>query len=70
MSERNEYKIAAVTMLRDDLFYLKIWLAYYGEMLGRETAISSTMVTPLRSPKWPRGAISLAFQGITTRTSI
>ncbi|WP_298806818.1 glycosyltransferase family 2 protein [uncultured Lentibacter sp.] len=36
MSEPKTFKIAAVTMLRDDLFYLKIWLAYYGEMLGRE----------------------------------
>lgn len=29
-------KIATVTMLRDDLFFLKIWLDYYGAMLGRE----------------------------------
>ncbi|SEF89910.1 Glycosyl transferase family 2 [Thalassococcus halodurans] len=27
---------AALTMVRDDAFYLKIWLRYYGEMLGRE----------------------------------
>jgi len=26
----------AVTMLRDDLFFLEIWLRHYGEMLGRE----------------------------------
>lgn len=29
-------RLAAVTMLRDDLFYLDIWLAHYGEMFGRE----------------------------------
>ena len=26
----------AITMLRDDLFYLDIWLRHYGEVLGRE----------------------------------
>ncbi|OWU83394.1 hypothetical protein ATO6_18220 [Oceanicola sp. 22II-s10i] len=26
----------AITMLRDDLFFLEIWLRHYGEMLGRE----------------------------------
>lgn len=29
-------RLAAVTMLRDDLFFLDIWLAHYGEMFGRE----------------------------------
>jgi hypothetical protein len=28
--------IAALTMVRDDAFFLKAWLGYYGEMLGRE----------------------------------
>lgn len=27
---------AAVTMVRDDAFFLKIWLEYYGGLLGRE----------------------------------
>ncbi|PIE13355.1 MAG: hypothetical protein CSA70_05540 [Rhodobacterales bacterium] len=27
---------AAVTMVRDDLFFLKTWLHHYGEVLGRE----------------------------------
>ncbi|MBY6090065.1 glycosyltransferase family 2 protein [Maritimibacter alkaliphilus] len=27
---------AAVTMLRDDFFFLRIWLAHYGAQLGRE----------------------------------
>jgi len=27
---------AAVTMVRDDLFFLKAWLRHYGEVLGRE----------------------------------
>ncbi|MDF1854018.1 glycosyltransferase family 2 protein [Pseudooceanicola sp.] len=26
----------AITMLRDDLFFLEIWLRHYGDMLGRE----------------------------------
>ncbi|MBW4708686.1 glycosyltransferase family 2 protein [Roseobacter sp. YSTF-M11] len=29
-------KVAAVTMVRDDLFFLRAWLRHYGEMLGRE----------------------------------
>lgn len=29
-------EIAIVTMVRDDLFFLDIWLRYYGEMFGRE----------------------------------
>ena len=28
--------VAAVTMVRDDLFFLKAWLRHYGEMFGRE----------------------------------
>ena len=36
MAKSKTARVAAVTMLRDDLFYLKIWLAHYGEMLGRE----------------------------------
>ena len=28
--------LAAVTMVRDDAFFLKAWLRHYGEMLGRE----------------------------------
>ncbi len=36
MPPKKKARVAAVTMLRDDLFYLKIWLAHYGEMLGRE----------------------------------
>ena len=28
--------VAAITMLRDDLFFLKAWLRHYGELLGRE----------------------------------
>lgn len=27
---------AAVTMVRDDIFFLRAWLRHYGEMLGRE----------------------------------
>ena len=27
---------AAVTMVRDDLFFLRAWLDHYGAMLGRE----------------------------------
>jgi hypothetical protein len=29
-------KLAAVTMVRDDLFFLRAWLHHYGEGLGRE----------------------------------
>lgn len=29
-------KLAAVTMVRDDLFFLRAWLHHYGEVLGRE----------------------------------
>ncbi|MCE8006730.1 glycosyltransferase family 2 protein [Aestuariivita sp.] len=29
-------EIAVVTMVRDDAFFLDIWLRYYGEMFGRE----------------------------------
>ncbi len=28
--------VAAVTMVRDDLFFLKAWLGHYGEQFGRE----------------------------------
>ena len=28
--------VAALTMVRDDPFYLKLWLRYYGTLLGRE----------------------------------
>ena len=28
--------VAAVTMVRDDPFFLRIWLDYYGTRLGRE----------------------------------
>ncbi|MEO0502603.1 MAG: glycosyltransferase family 2 protein, partial [Pseudomonadota bacterium] len=28
--------VAAVTMVRDDAFFLKAWLRHYGEMFGRE----------------------------------
>ena len=28
--------VAAVTMVRDDLFFLKAWLRHYGEAFGRE----------------------------------
>ncbi|MGB5865440.1 MAG: hypothetical protein WBG95_14220 [Sulfitobacter sp.] len=28
--------VAAVTMVRDDLFFLRAWLAHYGEMFGRQ----------------------------------
>ncbi len=28
--------VAAVTMVRDDLFFLRAWLRHYGEMFGRE----------------------------------
>ncbi|MEP4979273.1 glycosyltransferase family 2 protein [Ascidiaceihabitans sp.] len=28
--------VAAVTMIRDDAFFLKAWLRHYGEMFGRE----------------------------------
>ena len=28
--------VAAVTMVRDDAFFLKAWLKHYGEMFGRE----------------------------------
>lgn len=28
--------VAAVTMVRDDVFFLKAWLRHYGEMFGRE----------------------------------
>jgi hypothetical protein len=28
--------LAAITMVRDDAFFLKAWLRHYGEMLGRE----------------------------------
>lgn len=28
--------VAAVTMVRDDAFFLKLWLRHYGEMFGRE----------------------------------
>ncbi len=29
-------KLAALTMVRDDLFFLRAWLHHYGEVLGRE----------------------------------
>ena len=29
-------KVAAVTMVREDLFFLRAWLHHYGEVLGRE----------------------------------
>ena len=29
-------KIAAITMARNDDFYLRKWVAYYGSQLGRE----------------------------------
>ena len=29
-------KVAALTMVRDDLFFLRAWLHHYGEVLGRE----------------------------------
>ncbi|MEZ5715931.1 MAG: hypothetical protein R3D85_12635 [Paracoccaceae bacterium] len=29
-------KVAAVTMVREDLFFLRAWLRHYGEVLGRE----------------------------------
>ncbi|MEO1790198.1 MAG: hypothetical protein AAFR34_10895, partial [Pseudomonadota bacterium] len=28
--------VAAVTMVRDDAFFLKAWLRHYGQMFGRE----------------------------------
>ena len=28
--------VAALTMVRDDVFFLKIWLRYYGDLIGRE----------------------------------
>ena len=30
------HTVAAVTMVRDDAFFLKAWLRHYGEMFGRE----------------------------------
>lgn len=29
-------KIAAITMARNDAFFLKKWVSYYGKELGRE----------------------------------
>ena len=32
----------AVTMVRDDLFFLRIWLDYYGGILGPENWVTGT----------------------------
>ncbi|MDO5035690.1 MAG: glycosyltransferase family 2 protein [Porphyromonas sp.] len=34
MEPTNDYKIAAVTMARNDTFFLRRWVRYYGEALG------------------------------------
>ncbi|MCC1491901.1 glycosyltransferase family 2 protein [Cognatishimia sp. F0-27] len=39
---------AALTMVRDDLFFLALWVAYYGGLLGRENC---TVVNHGRSPE-------------------
>lgn len=52
---------AAITMVRDDAFFLKTWLRYYGDLLGRENC---TVVNHGHSPEVARLAQGCNVIGI------
>ena len=59
--------VAAVTMVRDDAFFLRAWLAHYGEMFGRQNCYVINHGYGARWPSRRRGATSSASRVIRTR---
>lgn len=57
-------KICALTMVRNDDFYLRKWIAYYGEQLGRENLYVYLDGKDQKIPSWCDGVSVVAVDKI------
>ena len=57
-------KICALTMVRNDEFYLRKWVAYYGEQLGRENLYVYLDGKDQEVPEWCEGVSVVAVDKI------